>query len=290
MSTPAPARCNRAVSRLTSGPVFGCRVGFGRATVGFGRLIRITGGSLGLGSDAAAIRFCLATSWNCPGGGAARRLARARFAIEGSELDCGRIDAEAQAGHRRTVVEDVSQMGTAAAAHHLDPRLEGTVVHRSSERPGVGGPIEAGPAGSGIELVLSVEELGIAANAEERAAEVAGRILAGECRLGRLLTSDHVLHPREDLPPFRIGLVDELRLGLALVFGRLWRRSQSRRRRLRMDRSRRLTCCSRPSWAIGLPAAGAVSSERFLARRSSRFLRGPRSMDPPKRTSAKHTP
>ncbi len=50
-----------------------------------------------------------------------------------NQLDGGGIDAEAQAGRRRTIVEDMSEMGAAAAAHDLDPRLGFACSPRRSE-------------------------------------------------------------------------------------------------------------------------------------------------------------
>ena len=92
-----------------------------------------------------------------------------------SSLSAQRVDAEPQSGRRRAVLEDVTEVGSAAVARDLDARLG-----RLAVIPGVvdgllgRGTPEAGPAGARVELVPGVEQLGPAAHAEERALEVAG--------------------------------------------------------------------------------------------------------------------
>ena len=66
---------------------------------------------------------------------AATPLSRAGFRLRGNQLDGGGIDAEAQAGRRRTIVENMPEMGSATAAHHLDSRLDFAVIPRGLQRP-----------------------------------------------------------------------------------------------------------------------------------------------------------
>src|SRR5208283_5593367 len=99
----------------------------------------------------------------------------------------------------------MTEVGAAAVAGDLDARLgrlavihgriEGLLAHR---------PPEAGPAGSRLELVAGVEELGTAADADKRSLEVAAGILAREGLLRGLHPRDHELLGRQQLPPFFI--------------------------------------------------------------------------------------
>src|SRR5690348_5132426 len=113
---------------------------------------------------------------------------RFRLQVEG-----GRVEAIAQAGRFGPVLEDMAEMGVAAAAQHLDPPHEQAAVVLGGDavlghrRP------EARPAGAGIELGVGAEELLAAAHAGIGAGRLGVPIGAAEGALGALLARDAVL-------------------------------------------------------------------------------------------------
>src|SRR5262245_37945330 len=136
------------------------------------------------------------------------------------ELQRDRIDAVAQPGRPRPVIEDVAEMRAAAAARHFDAAHAVTIIgfglnilfrHRLPE---------AGPARARIEFGFRAIEFLRAAGAYVAALLVIIPVFPGEGALGSLLAHHLELHRRQYLRPFFVGLddlFDLLRLHLLSV-------------------------------------------------------------------------
>src|SRR5437764_5926692 len=76
-----------------------------------------------------------------------------------------RIDAVSQSGRRWTVVENVTEVSVALAAHHFGALHEQTSVRLRCDALRRGGLVKTRPSGARIELCVGVEELVTAAHA-----------------------------------------------------------------------------------------------------------------------------
>ena len=117
------------------------------------------------------------------------------------------VDAVAQAGRLRPVVENMPEMAAAAAAMHLGPQhpvgpvfgLADGVLERL---------IETRPAGAALEFRLRGEQRQIAAGAGEGALAVLFQERTRSRPFGALLAQDFVLLRRQLRAPFGVGLFD----------------------------------------------------------------------------------
>src|SRR5882672_1407314 len=119
-----------------------------------------------------------------------------------------RIDAVAQAGRLRPVIEDVAEMRATAAAHHLDAAHAITVILFSLDVLFHHRLPKTGPARARIELGLRTEQLLRATGAYVDAFLVVIPEFAREGALGPLLAHHLKLQRRQYLRPFLIGLDD----------------------------------------------------------------------------------
>src|SRR6476660_2701347 len=133
----------------------------------------------------------------------------------GQKLHGDAIDAIAQAGRRRPVIEDVAQMAAAAAAVHLRTDHAVAFVRRGLHRTGRG-IIEARPAGAAFEFPLRDEQRLIAPRTNESAGPLLEVERAAAGRLGAVLAHDLVLLGRQQLAPLRLGPGDRILLGVHL--------------------------------------------------------------------------
>jgi hypothetical protein len=114
------------------------------------------------------------------------------------------VDAVAQAGGRRAVLEDVAEMGAAAAAQDFrSPHAVACVMLRIHDSFG-DGLVEAGPAGAGVEFGVGIEQRLAAAHAFEHAFSLVVVVLSAEWAFGALQPRDDILLVGEHLPPFFI--------------------------------------------------------------------------------------
>src|SRR5581483_2853171 len=114
------------------------------------------------------------------------------------------VDAVAQPGRRRPILEDVAQVAAAAAAVHLRADHAVAFVDRGLDgaRNGI---VEGGPAGAALELPLRHEQGLVTARAEERAGPLLVVERAAARRLGAVPSHDRVLLRRQQLAPLRLG-------------------------------------------------------------------------------------
>ena len=148
-----------------------------------------------------------------PDGVAVARRARATPRPSPSsaiEVQRAGVDAVAQAGRVRAVVEDVAEVAAAALADDLGAAHEEAVVGPGLDRVVVHRVEEARPAGAGVELGVGAEQLCAAAATAVDAVLLVVPVGAGERALGALLAEDLVLLGRELRPPLRLGLLDLL--------------------------------------------------------------------------------
>jgi hypothetical protein len=149
----------------------------------------------------------------------ARIAAPRRFAAPGLllllgrfQLDRYRVDAVAQPGRRRPVVEDVAEMASAVRAGDLRPLHEEGAVDVLRHRRVLGRGVEAGPPAVGVELGLGLEQLGAAARAQVNAWGRGLPVLTRERPLGDLLPQDVVLGRGQVAPPLRLCLLHHFHL------------------------------------------------------------------------------
>src|SRR6202171_115623 len=115
--------------------------------------------------------------------------------------------AVAQAGRLRPIVENVTEMATAAAAGDFGtPDTEGTVFGLADRV--VEPLIKTRPAGAALEFRLRGEQRQVAAGAGEDALAMLLEQRARSRTLGALLAQDVILLRRQLRAPFRIGLFD----------------------------------------------------------------------------------
>ena len=74
------------------------------------------------------------------------------------EIERCRVDAIAESAGLRSVVEDMAQMGTAAAAEHLLPKHTVTIVDGCPHSVSGERQVETGPPRSGIEFLPGSEQ------------------------------------------------------------------------------------------------------------------------------------
>ena len=147
------------------------------------------------------------------------------------------VNAVAQTGRFRTVVEDMAEMAAAAAAVHLGAQhAVGAVLGLADiafDRL-----IEARPAGAALEFRLRGEQRQVAPGAGKGALAMLLEQRARARPLGALLAQDLVLLRRQLRAPFRIGLFD-LEFGSAAWAGEARsQRKAARPSRLATDASR----------------------------------------------------
>jgi len=106
------------------------------------------------------------------------------------ELKGQGVDAVAQVSLGRAVIEKMTEVTTAAGAADFDSSHAERQVQVLLDRSVPQGAIEAWPAGAGVELVLSREELGAAAGTVEDPFGVHVQKLARPGGLGRTLAQD----------------------------------------------------------------------------------------------------
>src|ERR1035437_2490419 len=128
--------------------------------------------------------------------------------LPGHEGERERVDAVALPGGAWAVVEDVSEVPAAGAAHDLCPAHEQAVVRSQLDRLRDGRLGEAPPAGAGVELRVRREEHRRAGRAAVLAGSLVVDVVAGEGRLGAGLAQHVVLGRRELLAPLLLGLLD----------------------------------------------------------------------------------
>src|SRR5215472_509159 len=123
------------------------------------------------------------------------------------------IDAVAQMGRRRPVLENMAEMAAATAAMHLGANHAVARICRGLHCSGLR-IVEARPTSAALELGFGDEQLLLAAGAIERA----GALFVIECAaprpFGALLAHDVVLLRSEDFAPFRFGMGDRIFLGV----------------------------------------------------------------------------
>ena len=124
------------------------------------------------------------------------------------QVQSARVDAVAQAGGVRTVVEHVSEVASAAAAQDLGPPHPEAAVLANLDVLRDGRLVEAGPAGAGIELGVGAEQLGATAGAVVHPVVLDVHVLARERPLGAVAAQDLVLVGREALPPLLVSQVN----------------------------------------------------------------------------------
>src|ERR1700682_2159305 len=115
--------------------------------------------------------------------------------------------AVAQAGRLRPIVENVTEMATAAAAVDFGPQHPEGAVFGLADRV-VERLIKTRPAGAALEFRLRGEQRQVAAGAGEDALAMLLEQRARSRTLGALLAQDLILLRRKLRPPFRIGLFD----------------------------------------------------------------------------------
>src|SRR5207302_11378482 len=133
---------------------------------------------------------------------------RAEGLFRRAQLQGDGVDAVAEAGRRRTVVEDVAQVPAAFGAGDLGPDHPERAVHVLLDRSLGGRGIEARLAAVGVELGFGVEELRAGPGAEVLALPRLRLVLNAEGSLGALLAQHLVLHRCQLGPPFGLALLD----------------------------------------------------------------------------------
>ncbi|CAH2401244.1 hypothetical protein MES5069_280021 [Mesorhizobium escarrei] len=135
----------------------------------------------------------------------------------GSRLEFQRdpVDAIAQAGRRRAVLEDVAEMAAAAGAvafgaDHAVAAVDGR-LDRTGHRI-----VEAWPAGAALELQLGFEQGLVAADAGKSAGALLVEQGAAARPLGAVITHHRILLRRQPGAPFGIGAGD--RVGVTIHF------------------------------------------------------------------------
>src|SRR2546421_3838785 len=159
----------------------------------------------GLAPSSRIVRTIRGSATRC--GPFVRTIRRPRGLL-GVELDRRAVDAVAQPGRLRPVVEDVAQVPTAVRARDLGPDHEVRVVRRLLDGRALGRGIKARPPAVGVELGLGLEQLRPAARAQVGARRLGVPVLAGEGSLGSLLTQHVVLGRGQISLPLGCALLD----------------------------------------------------------------------------------
>lgn len=135
----------------------------------------------------------LAASWICP---------------PGHEAQGDGIDAVAQAGGPRPVLEDVAEVGVAPRAEHLRAHQAQAAILAQDDAVRRDGPEVARPAGAGFELGVRRKQRQAAADARVGARRVVVEKRARTGAFGALAARDPILLGREQRAPFGVGLDD----------------------------------------------------------------------------------
>src|SRR5882724_1148411 len=122
------------------------------------------------------------------------------------------VDAVAQAGRLRSVVEDVTEMAAAAAAVNFGPHHAVGPVFGLAD-PVLNRLIKARPSGAALILRLRGEQRQVAAGAGEGALAMLLEQRARPRALGAFLAQDFILLRRQLRAPLRVGLFDLELLG-----------------------------------------------------------------------------
>jgi len=157
--------------------------------------------------------------------GSSRRTASRLVGVgwRGLEGQGDAVDAVAQSGRRRTIVEDVAEVAVAATAmhgraHHAERSVLGGFDCVLERRP------KARPPGSAVELRARREQDKVAAPARENTWSVFVQQRTRECRLRATLSQHRILFGRQPLPPLVVANVTGRRLGRSAC-GTGWRPS-----------------------------------------------------------------
>src|SRR5689334_23741490 len=102
----------------------------------------------------------------------------------------------------------MAKMRVAALARDFDPAHAVAVVRVIADDVIVHRLPKTGPTAARVVLGIGAEKLGSAAHAAISPLVLAGVILASECRLGALLSSDAELLGRELEPPLLLALLN----------------------------------------------------------------------------------
>src|SRR5208282_199463 len=127
------------------------------------------------------------------------------------EIERGGVHAEALPGGFRPVGKQVSQVGVAAAAFHLDAAHPITVVRLGGHVFAGDGRVEAGPSAARLEFGFRVEQRSAAADAAVDALLVMVPVFAGEGGFCGGTAGHGILRGVELLLPFLFRLVDFFR-------------------------------------------------------------------------------
>src|SRR5690606_20537486 len=122
------------------------------------------------------------------------------------ELERHAVHAVALAGRLRAVVEDMAEMAAAARAMHLGADHAEAVIRGGGNRILARRP-EAGPAATGVELGVGIEQHLAAAGAEETARPEFAVERAGMRPLGGMLAQHGILFRRQSAPPLRVVML-----------------------------------------------------------------------------------
>src|SRR5947207_11164810 len=119
---------------------------------------------------------------------AARSVLRMLF-----ELQRDAVQAVAQSGRRRAIVENVTEMRAATRAKNFIALHAETVVFHGRDDPGDKRFGKTGPASAGFELRVAREQQRVASGAMENAAAMFRQQDGGTRALGRVATENRIL-------------------------------------------------------------------------------------------------
>ena len=193
------------------------------------------------------------------------------------EAQSGFVDAIAESGGRRAVVEHVAQVGVAQAAQDFGAVHEEAVVGLGVDVFGGDGRGVAGPAGAGIELGGGAEERVAAADAAVESGGFRLIVGAGEGRVGGAAARGPILLRGELAAPVAVGMRDLLADGRADACGRLSSNSTMVTSTFASLLSGRNRQCCEPAQGHRCDHQGAPPRERFLEHQSYFRLAGDRS-------------
>src|SRR3954453_11810947 len=150
------------------------------------------------------------------------------------QLQGCRVDAVAQSGRSRTVLEHMAEMAIALRAQHLGADHAVADVALFVDMALHCGRGKGRPAAAGIELGVGFEQRLAAAGAGVNARAVLMLVFTGKRPLGRFLAQHRVLHRRQFLAPLGFGLFKLCGFGVGHYFSSLvipgcasWRRPES---------------------------------------------------------------
>src|SRR5262249_24784821 len=127
------------------------------------------------------------------------------------EIQRNTLDAVAQMGWRRTIVEDMAEMTSATAAMHLITNHAMASIHFGFDRIGQW-IVETWPTCPALEFHLGDEQRLIAGSAAKGARAFFVQQRATSRHLGSVLAHDFILLGRQQLAPFRFGMSNRILL------------------------------------------------------------------------------